>query len=80
MERTGYRKIAEALRREMADGRCRAGEMLPSVVELRTRCAATGNAVRCVLHLLRDERFVDITKHVGSVVTDKAHNLVSHKP
>ena len=72
MKRTGYGKIAEALRREMADGRYRAGGMLPPVAELRTRFAATGNAVRCALHLLRDEGLVNITPHVGTVVTDKA--------
>ncbi len=72
MGHTKARTIAEAIRQEMADGRYRAGGMLPPVAELCKRFAATGNAVRCALHLLRDEGFVDITKHVGTVVTDKA--------
>ena len=72
MGKSNANKIAEALRQEMADGRYRAGGMLPPVAELRCRFAATGNAVRCALHLLRDEGLVSITPHVGTVVTDKA--------
>ena len=66
------RKIAEAIRQEMADGRHRPGETLPSVTELRARFGAAAFAVRRALHLLRDEGLVTITKHVGAVVTDKA--------
>ena len=41
MRKTGYRNIADSIRREMADGRYRAGGMLPPVVEL---CKRSGSA------------------------------------
>lgn len=72
MRRLGHTEIAEALRREMAGGRWRTGELLPPVAELAERFGAAEYAVRRALHLLRGEGLVGITKHVGAVVTDKA--------
>lgn len=56
----------------MAEGRWRAGELLPPVAELGERFGAAEYAVRRALHKLRGEGLVGITKHVGAVVTDKA--------
>ena len=72
MEHSNARKIAETIRREMAEGRHRAGDLLPPVEELCARFGAAAFAVRRALHLLRDEGLVTITKHVGAVVTDRA--------
>ncbi len=72
MEHSNARKIAETIRREMAEGRHRAGDLLPPVEELCARFGAAAFAVRRALHLLRDEGRITITKHVGAVVTDRA--------
>ena len=75
MKRTGYGKIAEAIRREMADGRYRAGGMLPPVAELCKRFDAAEYSVRHALHQLREEGLVSITKHLGTVATPKAAGI-----
>ena len=64
-------KVADAIRREMAAGRWRAGEPLPSVGTLRERFGVGEWTVRAALHDLRDAGLVTIAKHVGTVVTDK---------
>ena len=51
MGKSNANKIAEALRREMADGRYRAGEMLPPVADLCKRFNAAEYSVRHALHL-----------------------------
>ena len=72
MGNSNAKRIADAIRQEMADGRHRAGDLLPPVEELCARFGAATFAVRRALHLLRDEGLVAITKHVGAIVTDKA--------
>lgn len=72
MQRTGHTNIADSLRRELAGGRYRAGEPLPSVRELQGRFGAAEYAVRRALHALRDEGLVSIVRHVGALATDKA--------
>ena len=66
------KRIAEAIRQEIADGRHRPGMALPSVAALRKRFGAGDFAVRHALHTLRDEGLVSVTKHVGAVVSAKA--------
>ncbi len=75
MGKSNANRIAEALRREMADGRYRAGGMLPPVAELCKRFDAAEYSVRHALHQLREEGLVSITKHLGTVATPKAAGI-----
>lgn len=63
-------RIHDTLRRELAEGVYRIGEVLPSVDDLRKRFGVGEYAVRKALRRLRDEGFVTLRRHVGTVVAD----------
>ena len=67
--------IAETLAEELANGRWKSGERLPSVDELRKRFSAGEYAVRHAIKRLADSGLISVKKHVGAVVTAKpAHS------
>ena len=68
MNRCLSAKIAESLREELAAGRYRAGEELPSVAALGNRFGAGEYAVRHALRRLRDEGLLKLKSHIGSIV------------
>lgn len=72
MRSLASQKIASVLRSEMADGRWKPGQALPSVAALRARFGVGEFAVRAALKRLRDEGFLTVRQHVGAVVTGKA--------
>ena len=63
--------IAEALEADLASGRWKRGERLPSVDELRARFGAGEYAVRRAIRRLADSGAISVKKHVGAVVTAK---------
>lgn len=65
-------KIAETLRRELADGRYGPGRAFPSVAALRKRFGAGEYAVRHALRRLRDEGLVVHRQKTGTVPTPMA--------
>ena len=71
MKKNRSESIAAALRNDMAAGRYRAGERLPSVDDLRARFGAGEFAVRHALQRLRDEGFISLKQRMGAVTTLK---------
>ncbi|MBO4709185.1 MAG: GntR family transcriptional regulator [Kiritimatiellae bacterium] len=71
MEKCISKTIAEELAEELASGRWKAGERLPSVDELRKRFGAGEYAVRHAIKRLADSGAISVKKHVGAVVTAK---------
>lgn len=71
MRKLESEKIAETLRGELEVGRWKAGERLPSVVELRERFGVGEWAVRHALKNLRDDGFITLRQNVGAVATEK---------
>ena len=63
--------IAETLAEELANGRWKSGERLPSVDELRERFGAGEYAIRRAIKRLADSGAISVKKHVGAVVTAK---------
>lgn len=63
-------RIHDTLRREITEGVYRIGEVLPCVDALRERFGVGEYAVRKALRRLRDEGFVTLRRHVGTVVAD----------
>ncbi|MFF2074260.1 GntR family transcriptional regulator [Kitasatospora sp. NPDC058162] len=57
-EPSAARRIADALRAEILDGRIGAGEALPTVRELSIRFEAKGAIIRQALQLLQGEVYV----------------------
>lgn len=70
-----FEQLAAAIRVELAAGRIRSGERLPSARELG---AALGVNLHTVLHgyrLLRDEGLIQLRRGRGAVVTERADAL-----
>ena len=65
-------KIAETLRRELADGLWRAGARLPALGVLQKRFGAGEYAVRRALRRLRDEGLLVLRQNTGAVVSERA--------
>lgn len=60
-----YRQVADALRREIADGKWSPGSRLPSESELSTRFAASRNTVRSGLSQLVSEGLISSSQGLG---------------
>ena len=71
MEKCLSETIAETLEADLASGRWKTGERLPSVDELRERFGAGEYAVRRAIRRLADSGAISVKKHVGAVVTAK---------
>lgn len=65
MEKCISETIAEALEADLASGRWKTGEQLPSVDELRERFGAGEYAVRRAIRRLADSGAISVKKHVG---------------
>lgn len=72
MEKCISETIAEALEADLASGRWKPGERLPSVDELRARFGAGEYAVRHAIRRLADTGAISVKKHVGAVVTARS--------
>ena len=72
MEKCISETIAEALEADLASGRWKPGERLPSVDELRARFSAGEYAVRRAIKRLADSGAIFVKRHVGAVVTAKS--------
>ena len=64
--------IAEAIEADLANGRWKPGDTLPSVDELRTRFGAGEYAVRSAMKRLAAAGAISVKKHVGAVVTPRS--------
>ena len=71
MEKCISETIADELAADLASGRWKTGERLPSVDELRARFGAGEYAVRRAIRRLADSGVISVKKHVGAVVTAK---------
>ena len=68
MTAPAYRKIADALRRKISNGKCPPGSLLPTEFEL---CAAYGvsrHTARDALRILTDEGLIERRRGAGSIV------------
>ena len=71
MEKCISETIADELAADLASGRWKTGERLPSVDELRARFGAGEYAVRRAIKCLADSGAISVKRHVGAVVTAK---------
>lgn len=67
-----FREIEDALRREIADGRYKPGEKLPTEAALSTRFGVNRHTVRRALSVLQDEGLTNARRGAGVFVTSSA--------
>lgn len=65
-----YRQLADALRAEIASGRLKAGDLLPTERDLCTVHDVSRHTAREALRLLAEERLITRRQGAGSVVLD----------
>lgn len=70
-----YAQIADSVRGEIAAGRLRPGETLPSARQVATGLDVNQHTVLHAYQLLRDEGFIDLRRGRGAVVTAKAGGI-----
>ncbi|OJV98865.1 MAG: GntR family transcriptional regulator [Microbacterium sp. 67-17] len=70
-----WEQIAGSVRAEIAGGRLRAGDRLPSAREVAASLDLNLHTVLRAYQQLRDERLVDLRRGRGALVTDAASGL-----
>ncbi|MFJ2575216.1 GntR family transcriptional regulator [Kitasatospora aureofaciens] len=71
-ERAPYRKAADAMRQDIADGRLKAGDKLPALSEIEKRFGIANMTARSAVRVLREEGLVYAVQGVGTFVRAKA--------
>ena len=66
-----YRQIAEAVERELAEGRLKPGDKLPTVRELAQELSAAHGTVKRAYDELHRRGVVDMTQGRGTFITDR---------
>ena len=75
-----YRRLAEELRRDIADGRLPPGDRIPSIRQLAERHGIAPMTVKSALRELQDEGLVRTDPGRGTFVRDDASERLGESP
>lgn len=67
-EQAPYRKAADAMRQDIAEGRLKAGDKLPALSEIEKRFGIANMTARSAVRVLREEGLVYAVQGVGTFV------------